>query len=225
MTQHFSSTGVLTGSDKLIHNPDGSTSLQHLNAQNALVSADLIKAANGTVTTYHYDGIFKLLGVDIAATGSDGVVKTQSYDGSFKLLSTTIKGTAGADTLASTGGTTHLYGGAGSDTLAGNSGADYFHFDTLPDQNHSDTINGFTVGQDLIALDHSVFTALSGTGPLDSSIFVVGAKALNASQHLVYDSAHGNLYYDADGSGSQAPVLLAHIASDHALSAANILVY
>jgi hypothetical protein len=56
-------------------------------------------------------------------------------------------------------------------------------------------------------------------------MFVIGTTALTPSQHLIYDSAHGNLYYDADGSGNQAAVLLAHIASDRALTLNNFLVY
>jgi len=38
-----------------------------------------------------------------------------------------------------------------------------------------------------------------------------GGNATNANQHVLYDTATGDLYYDADGNGGGAKVLIAHI--------------
>jgi hypothetical protein len=54
---------------------------------------------------------------------------------------------------------------------------------------------------------------------LSKSSFVVGTKAKDKNDYIVYDKAKGVLYYDADGSGKGAAVKFAQIkkglAIDH----------
>jgi hypothetical protein len=37
---------------------------------------------------------------------------------------------------------------------------------------------------------------------------VLGTKALTPTQHVIYDKAFSNLWYDADGSGRGAAILI-----------------
>ena len=64
-------------------------------------------------------------------------------------------------------------------------------------------------------LDDTIFTALGSGGQraLGAANFVVnaGGNALDSNDFIAYDTATGNLYYDADGNGSGSRVLFAHI--------------
>ena len=125
----------------------------------------------------------------------------------------TIGGTNGADTID---------GGLGADILVGFDGADTFAFTTALGGGNVDTIIDFQSGTDKIALSSSVFGAI-GTG-LDANEFVVGSAATTADQHIVYNQATGQLFYDADGSGAGAAVLFAQVSPGAAVSLADFVV-
>ena len=63
----------------------------------------------------------------------------------------------------------------------------------------------FSVSDDTIQLENSVFTQLTTTdltetGVLNTSNFKIGATAVEADDYVIYDSDTGALYYDANGS-------------------------
>ena len=60
---------------------------------------------------------------------------------------------------------------------------------------------------DTITLDNAVFNGLS-LGALASGAFVRGASATQADDRIIYDPASGKLYFDADGAGRGAAVLV-----------------
>jgi hypothetical protein len=223
-TEKYDTSFKLTGIEKVVANADGTTSVQHYDAAYKLTGADVIKQAGLSTTTWHYDGAWKLTGTDMATTDAAGVTKTQSYDAAWKLVSTTLTGTDRAETLTGSSGTTHFDGGLGGDKLVGGSGADFFHFDHVIGQGDVATITSFAVANDKIVLDRSVFDKLGAAGTLDASAFQTGTTATSAATRVLYDAAKCDLYYDDDGSGAHAAVLLAHIGSDAALKAGNILV-
>ncbi|MBB5714317.1 beta strand repeat-containing protein [Sphingomonas aerophila] len=123
----------------------------------------------------------------------------------------TLFGEAGGDYLQGGNGDDVLVGGAGSDELTGGAGADRFVFDSLTVSADRDTVKDFTPGEDLFALDRSVFSALSSlaAGALPNSAFINGPAALTTDQRLVYTKGNGALYYDPDGSGSAAMIQIA----------------
>lgn len=223
-TEHYDSAWKLIGTDKAVTNPDGTVQVQHYDASFKLTAVDVVKQAGLTTTTWHYSGAWKLLGSDVATLGSDGVTKTLSYDAAGKLTATNLSGTDRAETLTGSSGTTHFHGGLGGDTLVGGSGADYFHLDAVPAQGDVVTIRGFQTGSDKLVLDHTAFDKLGAVGALSATAFEVGTKATSASTRLVYDQAKGDLYYDDDGNGAHAPILLAHIGADAVLKASNFLI-
>lgn len=134
-------------------------------------------------------------------------------------------GSSGHDTLTGGTGADRLDGGTGRDLLYGNAGPDAFVFDTRPNASTNlDTVADFSVADDTLWFDNAVFTGLGPAGRLPSSMFWTGPAAHDASDRVVYDSSHGVLLYDPDGTGGTAPVAVTRIATGLALSAADILV-
>lgn len=121
-------------------------------------------------------------------------------------------GTAGNDTINGGPGTDFIHGNGGSDVLTGGSGLDRFYFDTpLDGNNNVSHITDFTPMSDEFFLNHSVFSALPA-GELQADVFHVGATAQSSTNHIIYDSGSGHLFYDADGSGSEPQLLFATVS-------------
>jgi Ca2+-binding RTX toxin-like protein len=53
---------------------------------------------------------------------------------------------------------------------------------------------------------------------LSAAAFRLGAAAADADDRIIYDSATGRIYYDADGSGGGAKVLFAQVAAGTTLT-------
>jgi Ca2+-binding RTX toxin-like protein len=123
-----------------------------------------------------------------------------------------IYGLNGNDTISGKGGSDLLSGGLGSDTLTGGNGKDTFYFDNL--QKKADVITDFTRGKDTIGLDADIFTALPA-GDWSHGTFKVG-RAFGADTHLLYRSSTGQLFYDADGSGTNDTAHLITTLENHA---------
>jgi len=111
-----------------------------------------------------------------------------------------IDGTSGADVFNGRGG---------FDTLVGYGQGDTFVFDSALSAGNLATIRNYATGEDHINLDNTIFTQLGPEGALDAGAFVNGTAALDATDRIIYDSATGNVSYDADGSGVGAAVLFA----------------
>jgi Ca2+-binding RTX toxin-like protein len=134
-----------------------------------------------------------------------------------------IYGRDGADTIYGGNGNDTLYGGDGPDTLDGGAGMDSFVFNTSL-SGGVDTIVAFNPIEDQMMVDNAVFTALAATGPLSGAAFTIGAAATALSHRFIYNSANGQLLYDADGSGGGAAVHFATLSPGLALTAADFLV-
>lgn len=126
-----------------------------------------------------------------------------------------MSGHGGKDRLSGGDGSDWLSGGAGADSLTGGAGNDVFVFDFLGSAGDKDMIRDFGDGHDRIAITRAVFDAfaLDAAGALDASAFVAGKAATTPDQHLIYNAAKGALYYDADGSGSQAMIQIASFSN------------
>ena len=116
-----------------------------------------------------------------------------------------LNGGNGADTLNG-----HL----GNDILIGNAGADIFVFNTkLNATTNVDIIQGFEQGVDVIHLDKKIFTKLKAIDLSTDNIYLVGndRDTDEKNEFLVYNSSTGALSYDADGTGTRAPIQFATI--------------
>ncbi|WP_315974420.1 polysaccharide lyase family 7 protein [Microvirga sesbaniae] len=141
----------------------------------------------------------------------------------------TIKGGSGNDTLHGKAGNDTLSGGPGNDVLSGGAGKDVFVFDSKPGTSAAgravnvDTITDFKPGQDRIWLDNKVFSklgngTLSQPAQLKEAFFALGSQAKDRNDHVLYDRSSGALSYDADASGSGAPIEFARVKPGTALT-------
>lgn len=139
-------------------------------------------------------------------------------------------GGAGNDTLdasAATGGA-QLFGGTGNDTLTGSTGhLDYF---ALELGNGADTITNFIqagVNRDRLAIDDAVY----GIGTiLDAAEFTTQAggtiSGTGSGRQFIFDSVGKGVWFDDDGAGAHAAVLLANLNTSVAtLMLADFLVF
>jgi serralysin len=116
-----------------------------------------------------------------------------------------------------------LDGGLGNDLLVGLGGADTFRFTTALGSGNVDSLFDFVSGTDKIALDDAVFTGLA-PGALPASAFVIGTAAQDADDRIIYDSATGALWFDADGKGAGAAVQFATLTGHPTLIASDFTV-
>ncbi len=136
-----------------------------------------------------------------------------------------LAGGLGNDILEGGAGNDRLSGSFGSDTLVGGAGADTFYFTTaIAAVTNVDSIADFTHGADKIGLLHTVYTHLA-LGALNAAQFVVGTAAHDRNDQIVYDKAHGLLFFDADGSGAGAAVEFATVKMGTILSASDFVIY
>ena len=119
-----------------------------------------------------------------------------------------LYGEAGNDALYGDQAVDSLHGGLGNDTLTGGAGNDLYYFDTALSSTNIDTIVGDN--GDLIMLDNTVF-GLGTSGTLAATAFKSLSGSLDADDRILYDTATGNLFFDADGSGSSSAIQFATV--------------
>ena len=132
---------------------------------------------------------------------------------------------AGKDTLSGGAGADYLSGGLGNDRLTGGADSDFFYFDAkLNAKTNVDTITDFSRVDDSFQLENAIFKKLTKTGVMSKSFFVVGTKAKDKNDYIVYDKATGALSYDADGSGKGAAVKFAQVTKGTVLGYNDFLI-
>ena len=190
----------------------------------------------GGDNSYLVNGASDYVGESVGG-GTDVVYATTSYalaaGQEVEVLSTASN--AGTDAIDLTGndlanilygnaGANVLDGGQGGDTLIGLGGADTFQFTTAPGGGNVDRIGDFLSGTDRIALDDAVFTGIGAPGAFNANAFATGAAAGDADDRIIYNSATGELFFDADGSGSGAAVHFATLNPGLILTASDFAV-
>jgi Ca2+-binding RTX toxin-like protein len=183
-------------------------------SEGAVIDASLKAAWMATSESFNEGTanlITKGLAVDLSAISDGGQGWNVTNNGSATMITGSrfddvLIGGSGNDQLLGGAGNDVLAGGKGFDILTGGIGADTFRFggDTKTDH-----ITDFLSGADRIELDNLVFKALLTEGQLSADQFAQGTAATTATQRIVYDQPTGNLWYDVDGSGKKAAVLMA----------------
>ena len=156
-------------------------------------------------------------------SGRDTLTSIESLKGSD--FADRLSGSAGVNVLRGGLGDDTLTGGSGHDTLTGGGGHDTFRFLGSLTGN-VDTLTDFVPGRDRLELENGVFWKLANAGPLAAVNFraTAAGTAQDANDFVVYETDTGKLFYDADGSGSEAAVLVAVLTGAPALAAADIFV-
>lgn len=121
----------------------------------------------------------------------------------------TLSGGKGLDTLRGGAGDDTLNGGAGADKLSGGRDQDTFVFDKSA-LGSIDQVLDFSSADDVLRLDNRLFTRLA-EGALRAGNYHESSNGLahDANDFINYNTRTGALSYDADGTGSAAPVQFA----------------
>lgn len=150
---------------------------------------------------------------------------TRAINGTGNKLDNLLTGNDARNTLSGGKGADSLNGGGGVDTLVGGAGADRFVFASALGADNIDRIIDFSQADgDRIVLDSALFAELS-RGDLRNAVFLSGDgadRAARDTQHIVYDTATGELAYDADGAGGRKGVVFAVVGlNDHPVLSAD----
>jgi Ca2+-binding RTX toxin-like protein len=127
-------------------------------------------------------------------------------------LNNQITGNSRNNSLSGSGGNDNLNGGGGNDTLTGGPGSDQFLFNTALAPANIDRITDFSIPNDKIVLDRSVFSALETPAGnvlriTDFAEINVGAAAEvvaagNKVNEIVYNRQTGNLFYNPNSNAA-----------------------
>lgn len=157
---------------------------------------------------------------DFALTG-DGRDRLHGYFGNDTLDggagNDLIKGQVHDDSLYGGDGDDRLLGGRGLDALTGGAGRDTFVF-TQTD--YADMVNDFVSGEDVLRIRTAIFGIPVGTVPvlsLDGPTGEIG--------QFVYDTSDGDLFWDPDGTGVEARIVLGSLASAPVLTVDDITLF
>ncbi|MCV9942755.1 MULTISPECIES: calcium-binding protein [unclassified Rhizobium] len=155
---------------------------------------------------------------NLSATGNNTANVLTGNDGNNFL-----NGGKGNDRLVGGLGNDKLIGKAGADVLTGGGGADSFVFDVKPSNTSVDKIVDFSsAAGDKLVFDDAIFTGLKPSS-FSAENFVLGTKALEADDKLIYDQASGILSYDADGSAAGGAIHVADLDNSAALHFKDLL--
>lgn len=181
---------------------------------------DVLTGGDGTDSIFGGAGDDTLLG-NVGSdelTGGEGndvlTVDIRSHTGQV------MYGGGGDDNLFGDRGDDTMTGGVGADTMAGNNGYDTFIFNIAPAAGMVDAISRFQHAKDTIQLNQTAFSGLT-VGTLHAADFVLGTVADDDTDRILYDSATGAIWYDADGTGATAAIEFATLDPGRTLHAAN----
>jgi Ca2+-binding RTX toxin-like protein len=159
-----------------------------------------------------------------------GTIDDDTLDGG--LGNDSITGAEGNDSLLGGSGNDVLAGESGNDTLNGGTGADHFEF-ALIGGSDDDVIEDFTSGADVIDIGTEITGATYAAGVVitvadfvawDSVVdgTAVDNVAVDATDHFLYDTSSGELYYDEDGNGAASAALIATLQGAPTLLAGDL---
>jgi serralysin len=127
----------------------------------------------------------------------------------------TLTGNETGNVVRGNNGNNTLNGGHGNDELIGNGGMDWFLFDTPLDAMwNADTITNFSVVDDTIRLDATIFSSsLTPDNSVAGSQFFVGSAAGDANHRIIYNNTTGAVLYDSDGTGDAPAIQFATLSA------------
>jgi endoglucanase len=177
---------------------------------------DTVQAGAGNDVLYGDAGNDVLRG----AAGNDKIIGGSGSD--------VLSGWTGNDWMDGGTGNDDLWGGTGINTMTGGAGKDRFVFHK--EDTNTDMITDFSVADDTLVFDNTVFLGLGPKGALAAAAFKAVSAASNsvaslidASDRIIYNKTTGTVLYDVDGSGSKAAVAIAMLTTGLGMTAADVL--
>ena len=179
-----------------------------------------------------------------AARVGDNTIATANDHGNNALTGTIgrdlLMGLGGNDTLSGGDNNDSLVGGFGNDVLNGNAGNDWMQGDEGNDvltgsggqdtflfrefgSLDADTLPDFASNWDRIEHDGARFSEIGAAGRFTSNDarFFAGTAAHDADDRIIFNSATGQVWYDADGIGSTPQQLIATLGAGRGVVAAD----
>ena len=121
-----------------------------------------------------------------------------------------------------------IIGRYGRDTLKGQAGADTFVFDRALGAENVDRIIDFNVNEadegDRLYVKGAVVGGMAA-GVLSADAFVAGTEAVDGSDRFIFDQVAGRLWFDPDGNGAGAQILMATFEQNAVLTASDIEIF
>ncbi|WP_198672162.1 calcium-binding protein [Pseudogemmobacter bohemicus] len=213
------------GNDVIILNPteteivNGDTGVDTLDFRNGggvIVALDYTRTNSGQSLGdqyYNMENVFGSQAADII-TGN--------------AASNVLTGEDGNDWLHGRDGNDILRGGAGADTLAGGQGNDIFQYLSVNDGGDRIMDFGNAAGNnDTFQISAAGFGGGLTAGALAAAAFQSGLSnvAANATVRFMYRTSDATVWYDADGNGAGAAVLVATLQAGAVITAADFLIF
>jgi Ca2+-binding RTX toxin-like protein len=199
--------GSTGGSDVI----DGGADRDSIEFKERATSAVVVDYGSGTITG--------------GSSGSISFTSIERVVGSN--FNDSLTGNTAAQNLTGQGGADTLAGAGGADTLWGGGGNDAFIFRDMGTAN-ADRVSDFISGQDKLQLDDAAFTAIGAMGNFaagDARFWASGTGAAHdLNDRVMYNTSTGQLYYDADGTGSGAAQHITTLTNITTIAATDIAV-
>lgn len=171
-----------------------------------------LSRANGQVRNDGFGNVENMSGIEELW----GTYLADSFTGNDS--SNSFYGDQGNDTLAGGGGADSLNGGSGQDRLTGGTGADVFVFDSGDGSNpFGDTITDFVSGTDRLAFVTGDFDGMSAAAQFQ----IGGSPGTVGEPWFYFNNATDRLFWDADGAGGNAAILVATLTGVNSLTLAD----
>jgi Ca2+-binding RTX toxin-like protein len=168
-----------------------------------------------------------------AEAKGDTLISIENLEGSLSYGDTLVGdgknnylvGLGGGDKLFGRGGTDGLFGGLGHDRLNGGGGVDYYVY--YEAKEGGDTVVLFEQGEYFSFF--SGMTGLEGWGGSLAQDFMFQSGRNHTAKtfdvRFMFDTRDDTLWYDADGLGGQAAVMMADLLNDVILTASDIYIF
>lgn len=193
-----------------------------------LRGVDIDQGGNAGLHASTYAGSFTILGPNTNIENGVGSLGADTIWGSEG--ANRLQGRAGNDTINAGGGNDQIYGQIGLDRITTGNGLDNVFFNVLPTAGNVDTITDFRSQTDSLSFENAIFTGLSAPragGRIAVNDFYfdsVGPVGAHDLTDRIIVGANGNVFYDADGTGPTAQVLVARLSGTPILNASDVFV-
>lgn len=190
----------------------------------------VVEAANGGIDT-----VRSLVSFTLGANVENLTLAGSAVAGTGNALDNTIigsiagsllSGLGGNDTITGRDGNDTIIGGLGADQLSGGGGQDVFRYGSAAEG--GDRIAGFQTGVDTIEISAGGFGAglFAGIDLVATGHYVENGRgvATQAVGQFIYSATGHSLYWDADGTGAGAKVLIANLALPQDFHASDLVV-